>query len=55
VIADRLLTGCMKARRASGLTERTSSISASEATSKPVTPASIRVSMTQRDGLAFTA
>ena len=54
-MAERLLTGCMKARRAVGSTERTSSISASEATSNEVTPDSTRVSMTQREGFAFTA
>ena len=45
----------VEAIRASGSTERTSSISAIEAASKPVTPASTRDSMTQRDGFAFTA
>ena len=54
-VAARLFTGCMKAMRDPGACFATSSTSFSEATSNPVTPFCARVSMTQGEGLAFTA
>ncbi len=54
-MATRLFTGCMYASRASGATERTSSISGIDATSKERTPWRHRVWITHGEGLAFTA
>ena len=54
-MVERLFTGCMKAMRAPGACAATSSTSGMEATSNPVTPAAHSASITQGEGLAFTA
>ncbi len=54
-MALRLLTGCMKARRAPGAYSATSSISGIEATSNARIPSLARALMTHGEGFALTA